>query len=40
LEKRDEHFEEKMHEILLIYKEVNAINESKKRDEILPAITV
>jgi transposase len=40
LERRDEQFEEKMNEVLLVYKEVNLINEQKKDIDDIDILTV
>ena len=40
LERRDEQFEEKMNEILLVYKEVNLLNEQKKDMNDIDVLTV
>lgn len=40
LERRDEQFEEKMNEVLLVYKEVNLINEQRMEDNDIDVLTV
>jgi len=40
LERRDEQFEEKMNEVLLVYKEVNLINEQKMDENDIEVLTV